>query len=79
VTTPTAQTSKAELTAYVAEHENEYVEALHDEHAELTEQRDAILRKGFSDDGREAMRKVGLMLLFAAVILIAYFVGRSSN
>jgi hypothetical protein len=75
--------SNAELTAYVAEHENEYVqqyaEAVHDEHAELTEQLDAILRKGFSDDGREAMRKVGGMLLFAAVILIAYFVGRTSN
>ena len=75
--------SNAEFTAYVAEHENEYVqqyaEAVHDEHAELTEQLDAILRKGFSDDGREAMRKVGRMLLFAAVILIAYFVGRSSN
>ena len=75
--------SNAELTAYVAEHENEYVqqyvEAVHDEHAELTEQLDAILRKGFSDGGREAVWKVGRMLLFAAIILIAYFVGRSSN
>jgi len=75
--------SNAELTAYVAEHENEYVqqyvEAVHDEHAELTNQLDGIVRGGYSDDGREAMRKAGRMLLFAAVILIAYFVGRTSN
>lgn len=75
--------SNAELTAYVAEHANEYVqhyaEAVHDEHAELTEQLDAILRKGFSDDGREAVWKIGRILLFAAVIAIAYFVGRSSD
>ena len=75
--------SNAELTAYVAEHENEYVqqyvEAVHDEHVELTNQLDGIVRGGYSDDGREAVWKVGRMLLFAAVILIAYFVGRTSN
>lgn len=75
--------SNAELTAYVAEHENEYVqqyvEAVHDEHAELANQLDGIVRGGYSDDGREAVWKIGRILLFVAVIAIAYFVGRSSN
>lgn len=75
--------TEAQLTAYVAEHENEYVqqyvEALHDEHAELTNQLEAIVRRGYSDDGREAMLKVGRAVMFVAVIVVAYLVGRLSN
>ena len=75
--------SNAELTAYVAEHENEnvqqYVAALIDEQAELTNQLSGIVRGGYSDDGRDAVRTIGRILLFVAVMVIAYFAGRSSN
>jgi formyltetrahydrofolate synthetase len=75
--------TRAELTAYVAEHENEYVQqyvkALYEEHDELTSQLDAIVRSGYSDDGREAMREAGRILLLVVVIVIAYIVGRSSH
>ena len=75
--------TRDELSAYVAEHENEYVqqyvEAVHDEHAALTNQLNAIVRSGYSEDGREAVRNAGRVALFGAVIVVAYFVGRLSN
>ncbi len=82
MTAPTP-VNEAEFVAYVAEHENEfvrhYVEALYDERAELMDQRNSILRLGFSDDGRAAMRKVGRVVFFVAIIVVAYLAGRFSN
>ena len=78
-----APLSNAELSAYAAEHENayvrQYVEALCDEHAELTNQLNETVRRGYSQEARDVMLKVGRTLLVVAVTLIAYFVGRSSN
>lgn len=75
--------SNAELTAYVAEHENEnvqqYVAALIEEHSELTNQLNGMVRGGYSDGGRAAVRTIGRILLFVAVMVIAYFAGRVSK
>lgn len=72
--------SREELVAYVAERGNEYVqhyvEALGDEYEELTIQLAATRRRGFSDEGRVAMYRVGRLVV---VIVVAYFVGRFSN
>jgi hypothetical protein len=75
--------TKAELTAYVGEHENEYVqqyvEAVYDELEELGNLSDTIVRYGYTDEGRETVRKFGRMLLLGALIAIAFIVGRLSN
>ena len=81
--TSTPRMSNAELTAYVAELENEnvqqYVAALIEEHSELTNQLNGMVRAGYSDGGRAAVRTIGRILLFVAVMVIAYFAGRSSK
>ena len=73
----------AELAGYVAAHENEYVQqyvqALLDEKAELTNELEAAGRTGYSRDGRETMRSAGRIVLMVTIILIGYFVGRMSN
>ena len=81
--TTTPRMSNAELTAYVAEHENEYVQqyvaALIEEQEELRNELNGMVRGGYSDGGRAALRTIGHILLFVAVIVIAYFAGRLTN
>ena len=75
-----------ELRTYVAQHENDYVQqyvaALLEERAELADQLDTILRRGYSDDGRSAMQKVQRVLIAVAVggvTVVAFVLGRLSG
>lgn len=83
---PVQQLGKQELRAYVAEHENDYVqqyvEALYEERAELTNKLQSIARDSWSEDGQRAKQVVQRVLLAVTIVVvavIAFTLGRLSG
>ncbi|MDB4914710.1 MAG: hypothetical protein JWM95_2354 [Gemmatimonadetes bacterium] len=77
---PDKPTPDDEFRAYVAEHENapvrEYVDALYEERAELLEIVGYNWRTGVSAEGRVVLRTIIRVVMFAAVVVGAYFLGK---
>lgn len=77
------QLNKQDLTAYVRAHENEhvqhYVEAIYDENAELKSRLAAVMKAGYTDDGRAALRNVAIGALVLAIAATTFVLGKFSN